>query len=99
MIGSKAPNVVFWVASCRHDPTYCRPIKQRDRRLGEENALLNGRVGLYFAKRWSIYVEGRNLTDKHYISTFAVAGVASASSELFNPGNGRSVFRGVGFTW
>jgi iron complex outermembrane receptor protein len=57
-------------------------------------ALLNLRAG-YERDRWSFYVEGRNLTDKHYVSTVAVAGVATPDSELFNPGTGRSVHAGV----
>lgn len=60
-------------------------------------ALLNLKAGFDAGKRWSFYVEGRNLTDKRYISTVAVAGTASAGSELFNPGIGRAVFGGVRF--
>ncbi|WP_199554186.1 hypothetical protein [Sandaracinobacteroides hominis] len=43
------------------------------------------------------YVEGRNLTDKRYISTVAIAGVATEASQLFNPGTGRAVFAGIRF--
>lgn len=58
-------------------------------------ALLNLKAGFDIGKHWSVYFEGRNLTDKRYISTVAIAGTASASSELFNPGTGRAVFAGV----
>lgn len=58
-------------------------------------ALLNLKAGFDAGAGWSLYVEGRNLTDKHYISTVAVAGRASAGSQLFNPGIARSVFAGV----
>ncbi|MET0250692.1 MAG: TonB-dependent receptor [Novosphingobium sp.] len=61
-------------------------------------ALLNLKLG-YEAVRWSAYVEGRNLTGKHYISTVAVAGTADPGSELFNPGPGRAVFGGVRYKW
>ena len=40
-----------------------------------------------------------NLTNKRYIATVAIAGLASAGSEIFNPGTGRAVFGGVRFTW
>lgn len=60
-------------------------------------ALLNLKIGYDTGKRWSIYIEGRNLTNKHYISTVATAGVADATSELFNPGTGRAVFGGLRF--
>jgi len=62
-------------------------------------ALFNLKVGFDPGAHWSIYVEGRNLTDKHYISTVAVAGTANAGSELFNPGTGRAVFGGMRFRW
>lgn len=62
-------------------------------------ALLNLKAGFDAGKRWSLYVEGRNLTNKHYISTVAIAGVANATSEIFNPGTGRAVFGGVKFKW
>lgn len=61
-------------------------------------ALLNFRFGFDAGKHWSAYLEGRNLTDKHYISTVAIAGVADASSEIFNPGTGRAVYAGLRYT-
>ena len=62
-------------------------------------ALLNLRAGIDFAQHWSLYLEGRNLTDKHYISTVAIAGEADAASQIFNPGTGRAVFGGLHFAW
>jgi iron complex outermembrane receptor protein len=58
-------------------------------------ALLNFRVGFDKGKGWSAYIEVRNLTDKRYISSVAIAGVASSSSEIFNSGVGRSIYGGV----
>ncbi len=62
-------------------------------------ALLNLKAGFDLGERWSFYVEGRNLTDKRYISTVAIAGTASPTSEIFNPGIGRAVYGGVRFQW
>jgi iron complex outermembrane receptor protein len=62
-------------------------------------ALLNLKAGFDAGNHWSVYVEGRNLTDKHYISTVAVAGSGDAGAELFNPGIGRAVFGGVKLNW
>ncbi len=62
-------------------------------------ALLNLKAGFDLGERWSLYVEGRNLTDKRYISTVAIAGPASPTSEIFNPGTGRAVYRGVKFRY
>jgi iron complex outermembrane receptor protein len=58
-------------------------------------ALFNFRVGYDAGNGWSAYLEGRNLADKYYISTVAVAGVATPASQLFNPGIGRAVFGGL----
>lgn len=62
-------------------------------------ALLGLRVGFDAAEGWSGYVEGRNLTDRRYISTVAIAGTATAGSQLFNPGMGRSVYAGLRYRW
>ncbi|WP_288415427.1 TonB-dependent receptor [uncultured Novosphingobium sp.] len=62
-------------------------------------ALLNLKAGFDLGERWSFYVEGRNLTDKRYISTVAIAGTGGPTSEIFNPGTGRAVYGGVRFRW
>jgi len=63
-------------------------------------ALLNLRAG-YRApgSKTSFYLEGRNLLDKRYIANVAIAGTASASSEIFNPGTGLSIHGGVQVGW
>jgi iron complex outermembrane receptor protein len=58
-------------------------------------ALVNFRAGFDSGERLSLYVEGRNLTARTYISTVAVAGVADPDSEIFNPGTGRAVHGGL----
>jgi iron complex outermembrane receptor protein len=58
-------------------------------------ALLGFRVGYDAKEGWSAYLEGRNLTDKRYISTVAIAGTATPASQLFNPGAGRSLYAGL----
>ncbi|RYG35634.1 MAG: TonB-dependent receptor, partial [Burkholderiales bacterium] len=61
--------------------------------------LLNFRIGYDAGSGWSAYLEGRNLSDEHYISTVAIAGTASPTSEIFNSGTGRSVNAGVRLRW
>lgn len=61
--------------------------------------LLNFKAGFDADKRWSVYIEARNLTDKCYIATVAIAGVANTESEIFNPGIGRAVYGGLRFKW
>lgn len=62
-------------------------------------ALLNLRVGYDAGDGWSAYLEGRNLTDKRYISSVAIAGNAGATSEIFNAGTGRSLYGGLRYRW
>ena len=62
-------------------------------------AVVGLRVGYESKDGWTAYLEGRNLTDERYISTAAVAGTASPTSQLFNPGNGRSVYVGLRRKW
>ena len=61
--------------------------------------LVNARAGIDVAPRWSIWVEGRNLSDESYISTAAIVERADPANALFNAGYGRGVFTGVRFTW
>ena len=42
-----------------------------------------------------LYIDGRNLTDRRYIASASITDYATASSALFEPGTGRSVFAGV----
>jgi iron complex outermembrane receptor protein len=60
-------------------------------------ALLGLRAGWDFANGLSVFAEGRNLTDKRYISSASVAPVATPASALYEPGFGRSVYGGVQF--
>ena len=61
--------------------------------------LLNFRMGYDQPIGWSGYLEGRNLFDTRYIANTAVAGTADATSELFNPGNGRAIYGGLQYKW
>ena len=62
--------------------------------------LLNLRLGYDNpSERWSAYLEARNLLDKRYIANVAIAGTATPTSALFNPGNGRSIHAGVQVRW
>jgi iron complex outermembrane receptor protein len=58
-------------------------------------ALLNVRIGYDRGTGWSGYLEGRNLFDTRYISSVAIAGIATPASEIFNPGTGRGIYGGL----
>jgi iron complex outermembrane receptor protein len=60
----------------------------------EPYALLGMRAA-YDGPSYSAYIEGRNLTNKTYISSVSVTDVATPGLAAFWPGNGISVFAGV----
>ncbi len=62
-------------------------------------ALVGMKASQDFNERISMYVEGRNLGDKAYISSASIIDRASSTSALFNPGDGRSVFAGIRAKW
>jgi iron complex outermembrane receptor protein len=51
----------------------------------------------------SAYIEGRNLPTRRtfnaYISSASIINQATATSPLFEPGNGRAVFAGMKYRW
>jgi iron complex outermembrane receptor protein len=57
--------------------------------------LLGVRAGWEFANGLSAFIEGRNLADTKYIATASIIPRATPQSELFDPGNGRSVYAGL----
>lgn len=62
-------------------------------------ALLGAKAGYDFGSGLKMFVDGRNLLDKTYISNTGVAASATAASALFNPGDGRAVYLGVEYRW
>nr|WP_263967298.1 TonB-dependent receptor [Roseomonas sp. SXEYE001]MCV4208256.1 TonB-dependent receptor [Roseomonas sp. SXEYE001] len=60
-------------------------------------ALLGLRAAWDFENGLSVFAEGRNLTDKKYISSASVAPVAAPNAALFEPGFGRSLYAGLQF--
>ena len=52
--------------------------------------------GVDLAKGLRLFVDARNLTDKHYISTYSnITDAAMVATNVFYPGEGRSVFAGI----
>lgn len=62
-------------------------------------ALLGLKVGYDDPRGWSVFLDGRNLTDERYISSVSVATSATPNAALFNPGDGRAVFVGAQVRW
>jgi iron complex outermembrane receptor protein len=65
----------------------------------EAYALLGLKAGFDNGGPVSAYIEGRNLTNKAYISSTSIINQATATSPLFEPGNGRAVFAGMKHRW
>ena len=67
--------------------------------------LVGARAGFRRPTGWSIYVEGRNLADKHYAATTGVVSDArqpvaqGGSPAQFLPGDGRAFYVGFEFRW
>ncbi len=52
--------------------------------------------GIDLMKGVRLFVDARNLTDKHYVSTYSnITDAALAATNVFYPGEGRSVFAGL----
>lgn len=58
-------------------------------------AVLGLTGGFNIGSHASVYVDARNLTNERYVGEFSAVTVGDASSAVFFPGEGRSVFVGV----
>jgi iron complex outermembrane recepter protein len=65
----------------------------------ESYALLGAKVGVDLTEKVGLYIDGRNLLDKKYISSASTAATATAASALYEPGTGRTVFVGLRAKW
>ena len=60
------------------------------------HTLLGLQTGVQMANGTLIYIDARNLTDRRYISDFGtVTDARTASTAVFYPGTGRSIYAGV----
>ena len=57
--------------------------------------LLGAKAGYTGIKGVEIFVDARNLTNTMDMSNVSVVANATATSQLYDPGNGASVFAGV----
>jgi iron complex outermembrane recepter protein len=63
--------------------------------LTESYLIWGLKLGYDDGKRYSAYIEGRNLSNKAYIASASIINVATPTSPLFEPGSGRAVFAGI----
>lgn len=64
----------------------------------EAYAIWGAKIG-YEGERFTAYLEGRNLSDEHYIASASIATQATATDRLFEPGSGRAVYGGISVKW
>lgn len=62
-------------------------------------ALLGLKAGYNDPAGWSLFIDGRNLTDERYIASASVSASATPASAVFEPGFGRAVYAGVQVRW
>jgi len=63
-------------------------------------AIIGFRVGYRSQRGFSIFFEGRNLTDEHYAATTGVIARATPANQAqFNPGDGRGFYGGIEWRW
>ena len=58
-------------------------------------ALLGLKAGYTGLKGFEFFVDARNLTNQMYVSNVGVTSTATATSQLYNPGDGASVYAGI----
>jgi iron complex outermembrane receptor protein len=82
------------------------PVDNSNTLYAPAYALIGIKTGVQLGKRISIFVEAKNLLNELYASTadpisdnIANGGTASRSALVFHPGNPRSYYSGVSFSW
>lgn len=77
------------------------PVDQANTLFADPYALIGFKIGYRPKKGFSVFVEAKNLTDERFAS--AVDPIADArtakEAQVFHPGDGRSVYGGVSWTW
>lgn len=77
------------------------PVDQANTLFADPYALLGFKIGFQSRRGVSVFLEARNLTDKHFPS--AVDPIADArtvsAAQIFHPGNGRAFYGGISWSW
>jgi iron complex outermembrane receptor protein len=77
------------------------PVDQANTLFADSYTLIGFKIGYRARKGLSLFLEAQNLTDKHFPS--AIDPIADArtapDAQIFHPGDGRSFYGGVSYTW
>lgn len=76
-------------------------VDQANRLFADPYSLLGFKVGFTQAKKFSVFLEVKNLANKRYASSIdpIAAAEPGLNPEIFHPGEGRAVYSGVSWTW
>jgi iron complex outermembrane recepter protein len=77
------------------------PVDQQNLLDADSYALLGFKIGLQRAKGFSVFVEADNLIDERYASSVDPIpnGASPSDPQVFHPGDGRSFYGGVAWSW
>ena len=77
------------------------PVDEANTLFADRYVLLGFRAGLRRSNGFSAFIDCRNLTNQRYASSIDVIADARTepNPEIFHPGDGRSIYGGVSWTW
>jgi iron complex outermembrane receptor protein len=77
------------------------PVDEANSLFADSYVLLGFRAGFRRTNGFSVFIDCRNLTDQHYAASVDVIADARTgpNPEIFHPGDGRSFYGGVSWTW
>ena len=77
------------------------PVDQANSLFADSYALLGFRVGFRRTNAFSVFIDCKNLTNERYASSIDVIADARTETnpEIFHPGDGRSFYGGVSWSW
>ena len=77
------------------------PVDEANTLFADSYVLLGFRAGLRRTNGFSIFIDCRNLTNQRYASSIEVIADARTepNPEIFDPGDGRSFYSGVSWSW
>jgi iron complex outermembrane receptor protein len=77
------------------------PVDEANTLFADSYVLLGFRAGFRRSNGFSVFIDCRNLTDQHYAASIDVIADARTepNPEIFHPGDGRSFYGGVSWSW
>ena len=77
------------------------PVDEANTLFADSYVLLGFRAGFRRSNGFAVFIDCRNLTNQRYASSIDVIADASTepNPEIFHPGDGRSIYGGVSWSW